>query len=52
MIPFRVDDIELRAIDGKARQLRMDRSELIREAVMRLVGGSGTLSGGRGGRAR
>ena len=52
VIPFKVDDGELRAIDRTARELRVSRSELIRDAVMGVVGRRGSLSRGARGRAR
>ena len=37
VIPFKVDDAELREIDGKAKELRLSRSELIRLAIKKLI---------------
>jgi metal-responsive CopG/Arc/MetJ family transcriptional regulator len=38
VIPFKVDDAELREIDGKSKELRLSRSELIRLAIKKLIG--------------
>ncbi len=38
VIPFKVDDRELRELDRKARELGLSRSELIRLAIRRLWG--------------
>jgi metal-responsive CopG/Arc/MetJ family transcriptional regulator len=38
VIPFKVDDAELREIDGKAKEFRLSRSELIRLAIKKLIG--------------
>ena len=52
VIPFKVDDGELKAIDRTARELGVSRSELIRDAVMGVVARRGSLSRGARGRAR
>ncbi len=38
VIPFKVDDKELRDLDRKAKDLGVSRSELIRLAIKRLLG--------------
>ncbi len=38
VIPFKVDDKELRDLDRTAKELRLSRSELIRLAIKRLLG--------------
>lgn len=38
VIPFKVDDKELRNLDRKAKDLGVSRSELIRLAIKRLLG--------------
>jgi len=38
VIPFKVDDKELRDLDRKAKDLGVSRSELIRQAIKRLLG--------------
>ena len=52
VIPFKVDDGELEAIDRTARELGVSRSELIRDAVMGVVRRRAALSRGPRGRAR
>ena len=51
VIPFKVDDAERKAIDRTAKELGVSRSELIRDAVMRVVRRR-ALSRGAGGRSR
>ncbi len=46
VIPFKVDDGELEAIDRTAGKLGVSRSELIRKAVMGVVRRRAALSGG------
>jgi hypothetical protein len=50
VIPLRLDDAELRALDTRAAQLEVSRSQFIRDAVMGALGRP--LSRGAGGRAR
>ena len=38
VIPFKVDDRELRDMDRKAKELGLNRSELIRLVIKRLLG--------------
>ncbi len=38
VIPFKVDDAELRELDRKAKELGLSRSEVIRLAIKNLVG--------------
>jgi hypothetical protein len=38
VIPFKVDDRELRELDRKAKELRVSRSEVIRLAIRRFFG--------------
>ncbi len=38
IVAFKVDDGELKAIDRKARELKLSRSEVVREVVMKFVG--------------
>ena len=52
LIPFKVDDDELKALDRKARELGVSRSEVIREALGRVIGGKSRRSLSRGGRGR
>ncbi len=53
LIPFKVDDDELKALDRKAGELGVSRSELIRDAIERVIcGGVQSLSRGGGGRVR
>ena len=49
VIPFKIDDGDLKAIDRTARELGISRSELIRRAVMGVVRRRGSLSRGVGG---
>lgn len=37
-IPFKVDDSELKALDRKAKELGLSRSEMIRLAIQKLTG--------------
>jgi len=37
IIAFKIDDAELKALDKKARELRLSRSEVIREGMKRMV---------------
>jgi len=38
VIPFKIDDADLKALDSKARELKLSRSEVIRKAIKRLLG--------------
>ena len=38
VIPFKVDDRELRDLDRKAKELDLSRSEVIRLAIRKLIG--------------
>jgi len=38
VIPFKVDDSELKALDRKAKELGLSRSEMIRLAIQKLTG--------------
>ncbi len=38
MLNFKVDDAELKAIDKKARELGLSRSDVIREGVKKILG--------------
>ena len=38
VIPFKVDDRELRDLDRKAKELGLSRSEVIRLAIRKLIG--------------
>ena len=38
VIPFKVDDSELTALDRKAKELGLSRSEMIRLAIQKLTG--------------
>lgn len=38
VIPFKVDDSELKALDRKAKELGLSRSEMIRLAIQKLSG--------------
>ena len=38
VIPFKVDDGELRELDSKAKELGVSRSEVIRLAIRRFIG--------------
>ena len=38
VIPFKVDDSELKALDRKAKDLGLSRSEMIRLAIQKLTG--------------
>ena len=40
IIAFKIDDAELKALDKKARELRLTRSEVIREGMKWMVGES------------
>ena len=51
VIPFKVDDSERKKIDRTATELGLSRSQLIRDAVMRVVRRR-ELSRGSGGRSR
>jgi metal-responsive CopG/Arc/MetJ family transcriptional regulator len=37
VINLKVDDAELKAIDRRAKELRLTRSELVREAIRRIL---------------
>ena len=37
-VALKLDDAELKALDKKARELRLSRSEVIRKAMSRLLG--------------
>jgi hypothetical protein len=38
VIPFKVDDVERKALDRKAKELGLSRSEMIRLAIQKLIG--------------
>ena len=38
VIPFKVDDSELKVLDRKAKELGLSRSEMIRLAIQKLTG--------------
>ena len=38
VIPFKVDDSELKALERKAKELGLSRSEMIRLAIQKLTG--------------
>jgi hypothetical protein len=38
VIPFKVDDAELKALDRKAKDMGLSRSEMIRLAIQKLTG--------------
>ena len=42
IIAFKIDDAELKALDRKARELGLSRSEVIREGMNLIITGAGT----------